>query len=212
MKVPSLFIGLTLLGASAHAAVSSFSTVQFGEVAQIALPKSWTYLDKDVAEHLNTSSEAVGRIAGISISQGDNKILVAANAYDSSGKSKATIRLSVRAGQSPNQQEFRELANQASQTIQEALLPAAKEIADGMLKVPGVKAYKVVGVKIDRNKSLYCALSTFEGDYGGRVVISNTWVCPLGNRTLKLSTSYEKRGQSIYRPTIDYVWQSLSAK
>ena len=81
-----------------------------------------------------------------------------------------------------------------------------------MLKSPGVKSYNVRSVKLDHNNTLYCALFTFEGEYGGRFVIADTWVCPLGNRTLKLSSSYEKRLESVYRPTIDYVWRSLTAR
>lgn len=212
MKVLPLFVVLAVLMPSSQAANSAFVTLQFAEVAKIALPRNWTYLDKQIADHLNTSVEASGRIAGFSIKQGDNKILVAANAYDETGKSKATVRLSVRMGQSPSQDDFRELAKQPPQSIQEALLPAAKETADAILKVPGIKSYKVLGVKLDHNEALHCTLSTFEGDYGGRLVILDTWVCPLGDRTLKLSTSYEKRHQAIYRPTIDYVWRSLSAK
>ena len=212
MKALSLYSALVIFALPSQAANSAFATVQFADVALIALPRSWTYLDKNIAANLNSSSEAVGRIAGISINQGDNKILVAANAYDAAGKSKATVRLSVRAGQSPSQQELRELAKQPTQSIQEALLPAAKETADAMLKVPGIKSYKVVGVKLDYNGMLHCALTTFEADYGSRVVVSDTWVCPLSNRTLKLSTSYEKRNQAIYRPIVDYVWRSLSAK
>lgn len=212
MKALLLFSVLVIPGMPSQAADSSFGTVQFAGIAQIALPRNWTYLDQNVAAHLNTSSEAAGRIAGISVNQGDNKILVAANAYDALGKSKATIRLSVREGQSSSQQEIREFFKQPPRLIQEALLPIAKETADEMLKMPGVKSYKVVGATLAYNGALYCTLSTFEGDYGGRVVISDTWVCPLTNRTLKLSTSYEKQNQAIYRPIVDYVWRSLLSK
>lgn len=207
-----LFSALVVLAMPSQAANSAFATIQFEDVVQLALPRSWIYLDKNVAAHLNTSSEAVGRIVGIPINQGDNRILVAANAYDTTGKSKATLRLSVRAGSSPSQQEFQDFAKQPPQFIQETLLPAAKETADAMLKVSGINSYKVIGVKLDYNGKLYCARSTFEADYGGRVVISDTWVCPLSNRLLKLTVSYEKQSQAVYQPTVDYVWRSLSAK
>lgn len=212
MKAISVFSALAILALPSHASNSSFATVQFEGYAKIALPRNWTYLDKNVAAHLNTSSEAAARVAGFSVNQGDNNILVAANARDAKGKSKATVRLSVRLGLSATQEEFLEISKQPHQSIQDALLPAARETADAMLKMPGVKSYRVLGVKLDHNGALRCILSIFEGDYGGRVVISHTWVCPVGNRTLKLSTSYEKQNQAIYWPTIEYIWRSLSAE
>lgn len=213
MKPYHLLFGLWgFLAPPTQAANSSFATVQFGDITQISLPRNWTYLDNEVAGHLNSSSEAMARIAGVYINQGDNKILVAANAYDTAGKSRATLRLSIRAVQCPKQQDLRKLAEQSSQAIQKTLLPAARETADAMEKLPDIKAYKVLGVKIDYNGKLYCTHATFEGDYGGHVVVADTWICPLGDRALKLSTSYERRAQAIYQPTIDYIWRSLSAK
>ncbi len=212
MKSFAIYLGLTLIATSAQAAASSFAPIQFGDVAQIALPRNWTYLDNEVANHLNTSAEAVGHIAGIYIDQGDNKILVAANAFDSAGKTKATLRLSVRGGKTANQLEIRELSKQSPQLVREAAQPEAQDIANSMLRVPSVQTYKVLDVRIDTNGALYCTRFTFEGFYGGRDMLVDTWVCPLGNRTIKLSTSYEKRHQSIYRPTIEYIWRSLSAK
>lgn len=210
MKALALFFVISALALPSRAATSAFATVQFDEFARISLPRNWTYLDKQVADHLNTSSEAIGRIAGLVINQGDNKILVAANAYDENGKTKATVRLSVRMAPSPNQDDFREIARQSPSAIEAALLPSAKETVEAMLKVPGVKSYRIRGVKLDENNALLCTLSSFEGDYGGRWVVSDTWVCPLGDRTIKLSTSYERRLESVYRPTIEYVWRSLT--
>lgn len=212
MKALALINVLAIFAVPCQAANSSFATVEFTDIAQVALPRNWTYLDKNIAAHLNTSSEAVARIAGFSINQDNNKILVSASAYDTTGNSLATIRLSVRTGQSLSQQEFRELANQSPLFIQEALLPAGKEVADAMLRVPGIRSYKVIGAKFDYNGALYCDLLIFEYNHSGRVVISETRTCPFDNRTIKLATSYEKINQAIYQPTINYVWRSLSAK
>jgi hypothetical protein len=211
MNRATLIALASLMSPQSQAANSAFATVQFGEVAQIALPRSWTYMDKQVADHLNTSSEAVGRLSGLTINQGDNKVLVAANARDSKGKTKATIRLSVRMGPSPTQADVRDLAKEPPNAIEGILLPAAKETVDAMLKVPGVTSYRIRGVKIDKNKDMSCTLSSFEGDHGSGLVETDTWVCPLGDRTIKLSTSYHKDVEQIYRPTIEYVWRSLRA-
>ena len=168
-------------------------------------------MDKGVSDHLNTSSEAVANLAGVNIAQGDNKILVAANAYDSQGKSKATLRISLRAAPGVTQAQMREFSTQAQSAIESQLRPSADETAKAMLKVPGVKSYSVRAVKLDQNDSLVCSLSSFEADLGRGPEISDTWVCPLGVSTLKLTTSYEKTSRAIYEATLVRVWRSLKA-
>ncbi|MHB1085655.1 MAG: hypothetical protein ACYCZA_12565 [Thiobacillus sp.] len=211
MKLLLVLIAFIALPAVAQSGRSAFATVRFGEVVQVDLPRNWTYMDKSVADHLNTSSEAVASLAGVTIAQGDNTILVAANAYDGQGKSKATLRISVRAAPGLTQAQMRELSVQPLGTIDSQLRPSAEATVTAMLKVPGVKSYSVREVKIDRNGSLVCMLSSFEGDFGRGPVISATWVCPLGDSTLKLSTSYEKSSQAIYGATLARVWRNLQA-
>ena len=166
-------------------------------------------MDKRIADHMNTSAEAAGNYAGLSIAQGNNEILVAANAYDSQGRSKATLRISSRNAASMTQAQMRELAAQPAPVVQSHLYSAASETAKAMLKMPGVRSYAVRAVKLDRNAVLVCSLFSFEADLGRGPIIADTWVCPLGDRTVKLSTSYEKTSQAIYRPTLDRVWRSL---
>ena len=74
----------------------------------------------------------------------------------------------------------------------------------------GVKSYRTTELRLDTSGSLACLLSQFEGDYGGRVMMSETWVCPTADRTIKLSISYEKVLASIYAPTLVHVRRSLS--
>ncbi len=181
---------------------SAFATVKFGGGVQVDLPRNWTYMDKRVADHMNTSSEATANLTGLSLNQGDNDTLVAANAHDGQGKSKATLRISMRAAPSMSQAQMRELAAAPPSATEEQLRSAADETVKVMLKVPGVRSYAVRTVKLDRNAALVCSLSSFEGEFGRGLVVSDTWVCPLGDRTLKLSTSYEKSSQSIYLPTL----------
>jgi hypothetical protein len=211
MKALLCLLALVTAAAFGQAGKSAFATVTFGNGVQVDLPRNWTYMDKRVADHMNTSSEADANLAGLSVSQGDNEILVAANAYDSQGKSKATLRISVRVAPSMSQAQMRELAAQPSSATEDQLRSVANETVKAMLKVPGVRSYAIRAVKLDRNTALVCSLSSFEGDLGRGLVVSDTWVCPLGDRTLKLSTSYEKGSQSIYLPTLGRVWRSLQA-
>lgn len=208
MKILICLLILVTSTAYGEGGKSAFATVKLRDL-QVDLPRSWTYMDKRVADHMNTSSEAAVNLTGLSLSQGDNEILVAANAYDDQGKSKATLRISLRTAPSMSQAQMRELAAQPASVTEGYLLSAADETVKTMLNVPGVRSYAIRAVKIDRNSELVCSLSSFEGDFGRDIVISNTWVCPLGDRTLKLSTSYQKSLQSIYSPTLDRVWRSL---
>jgi hypothetical protein len=188
---------------------SAFATVRFGEAVQVDLPRSWTYMDKGVSDHLNTSSEAVANLAGVNIAQGDNKILVAANAYDSQGKSKATLRISLRAAPGVTQAQMREFSTQAQSAIESQLRPSADETAKAMLKVPGVKSYSVRAVKLDQNDSLVCSCRASKPISRGRK--SPYMGLPLGVSTLKLTTSYEKTSRAIYEATLVRVWRSLKA-
>lgn len=191
---------------------SAFVFSEFDGDVRIALPRNWKYMDERMADDLNTSSEAAQRLAGHPSSQGDNKVLLAANAYDDHGISRATVRLSMREGPGPSQSELKTLSKQSSEEIEAGLLPVAMETVQMMLKRPGVRSYRVRGVRIDSNPSLWCTLFSFEGEYHGKSIVSDTWHCPLGNRALKLSTSYDQDRESVYRPIVDYMRQSLTVQ
>lgn len=205
----ALFVLAAVAALPCYASNSAFSTVEFGGFVRIALPKSWTYLDENITNHLNTTSEAIGHMAGVPIKQGDNTILVAANAYDSSGKTRATVRLSVRMTKSPTQEDVREFSKWSQQKIEKTLMPVAIETVKSMTGVSGVASYKIRGIKVDQNNSLFCMVYSFEGDHESSPVMSSIWTCPMGDRTLKLTMTYEKRFESIYRPTVEYIWRSL---
>lgn len=191
---------------------SEFATIEFDHFVKVSLPRSWDYLDKNISKHLNATSEAMGQMAGLPIKQGDNKILVAGSAYGSNGKTRATVRLSVRMTTSPTQKDVEEFSNLSPQEIEKTLMPAATETIKAMAGVDGIDSYKIRAIKIDKNNSLFCMLYRFEGSYGGRQVMSNTWVCPMGDRTLKLNFAYEKQFESVYRPTVEYIWRSLAVQ
>ncbi len=95
---------------------SSFAKLQFGETIFLETPRNWTYLNEQVRQHINTGSEAIGQLAGFAIAQGDNQILLAANAFTSFKTPSATLRLSVRHRAGSTQADVQELAtNQRGQ-------------------------------------------------------------------------------------------------
>lgn len=189
---------------------SAFATARFGNAVQVDLPRNWTYLDPVIASHLNTASEATGKIVGLALPQGDNQVLVAANAHDSGGKTRATLRVSVRADQNLTQAHMKEASAMPPAEAATMLRPSADAAVKAMLQVPGVKSYRISELRIDSTGSLICTLSRFEGDFGGRLMISDTWVCPAEGKSIKLSTSYEKALASIYAPILTNVRQTLA--
>ena len=210
MKYSLIVLVLATLAETSSAQHSAFATVRYGDAVQVELPRNWTYMDSAVASHLNTSSEAVAKVVGLTLPQGNNVVLVAANAHDSAGKSKATLRVSMRTEPGLTQAQMRELVRSSPAEIEAMLRPSADETVKAMLQMQGVKSYRVTELRLDTSGALTCSLSRFEGDYGGRLMVSDTYVCPAAARTIKLSISYEKALASIYAPTLANVRRTLS--
>lgn len=214
MKVLAGIVLLLCCAALNHAAESAFITMDLGGIATLAIPKSWTLTDAKISEHTNASSEAAARLGGLEINRGDNRVLVAANAFDSKGNVQATIRLSVSPAPGISQADMRELAALPNEDVQPLLKAQLMQVSEALLNAPGVKSLNVKLARINQNNSLVCMRvgSEFERELQYGVFVSDYWNCPLGNRAIKLSTSYKKDLESIYRPTIEYVWSTLEAR
>lgn len=209
-KIYSLFIFVTLaLGVDGLCLASdggAFAKLNFGGNTYIEIPRNWKYLEENLRKHLNTSGEAVTRLAGFTPNPGENVILIAGNAYTSSRTPSATLRLSVRRGDGPTQVEMRQLAKLSKM---ELLLPVAEETRRVMTGIEGVKSVKVIDTRVATSKGMVCMFFEFETDASEGVKLSQIYVCPLGSRSVKLSTSYRKSEAMMFRPVIEYVWQSL---
>lgn len=187
----------------------AFAKLDFGGNTYIEVPRNWTYLDENLRRHLDTGSEAVTRLAGIAPNPGENIILVAGNAYTSSRTPSATLRLSVRRGDSPTQENMREVAKLPKKELAQLLAPVAEETRRVMVGLDGVKSVKAVDARVASNRGMTCMFFEFETDASDGAKLSQTYVCPLGNRSIKLSTSYRKSEATLFHPVIKYVWQSL---
>lgn len=214
MKVLALIVLLLSFAAPSHAVESAFITMDLGGIARLALPRSWTLTDAKISEQINTSSEAAARLGGLEINRGDNRVLVSANAFDSMGNVQATIRLSVSPAPGLSQADMRELSALTNEEVQPILKSQFMQASEALLNVPGVKSLNVKLTSINQNNSLVCmrVTSEFERDLLYGIFVSDYWICPLGDRAIKLSTSYKKDLESIYRPTIEYVWSTLEAR
>jgi hypothetical protein len=187
---------------------SAFFTREF-EGISISLPKNWRWMDQADSESLNTNSEALGDSVGMAVNQGNNTILVAGNAFDDAKVSVATVRLSVRSASTLSQAELRQALSEPQAEIEREIVGQSEMTATAMQKLPQVKYYEVTGGGLRQNGALVCAWSGFEYDIGKGPTVSDTWVCPVSNRTLKLTTSYAKSRANLFASTVDHIWRSL---
>ena len=219
MSFQKIFSYLTIMVAllvglneTTHAEGSTFAKLDFGGSVYIEAPRNWTYLNDSIKKHINTGSEATVRLAGVSPNNGQNVILIAGNAYTSHRTTSGLFRLSVRYGNSPVQEDMRELAKLPEAEVAQILMPVANLTRKAMLNNKDIKTVKIVSSKVITNNGLVCMFYEFETDLSDGIKLSQTYLCPLGNKAVKLSTSYRKSEASLFRPVVEYIWTSLRVK
>lgn len=190
---------------------SSFAKLQFGETIFLEVPRNWEYSNKQIRQHLDTGSEAVGRLAGFPVAQGDNQILLAANAYTSSKTLSATLRLSVRPGAAPTQADVQEFAKYPKAELNTVFGPMLSETAQLLRSMEGVEYVKALDSRVESNGYINCIFIEFEYAKSDGISLSQSWLCPMGNKAIKLSTSYRKNEAALLKPVIMHVWKSLRA-
>lgn len=195
----------------AHSSDSSFGKIDNGLVS-VEVPKNWTFLDSNMKNHMNNFSEAVAKANNINVNQGNNFILVAANAYTSSNKTAATLRVSIRPGEFPSQEEMKQLTQLSKADIKEVFDPIIAETKKALLSVEGVKSVKVVDSRIAQSKNLTCIFTEIETETTDGIKLFQTYICPAGTNNVKLSTSYRKSERQMFKPILEYVWYSLRIK
>ncbi len=196
-------------GAFAQRAKSTFVRLEFAGVASIEVPRNWKFLDAELRRHLNTSTEATLKISGLSITQGDNHILVAANAYSSNRHPSATLRLSVRFAESPTQAKIREFAQLPRAEQEAAFAPVLAETRRAVLSTGAARSFSVTNRGVAAGAGFLCTMTGFEITYDDGKHANQTYVCPFGDRTVKLTTSYRVSEAHLFRPVAEYVWRSL---
>lgn len=187
---------------------SAFERKAFDRVS-ISLPRNWRWMGASDAQALNTNSEALTESVGVGVGQGNNTILVAGNAFNDARVSVATVRLSVRSGPTIGQAELRDALKEPQEPISQEIREDAEKTAAAMRKLPQMKYDNVTGAALRENGNIVCAWTRFEYDLGKGPTVSDTWVCPVSDRTFKLGTSYEKRRANLFAATVDYVWRSI---
>jgi hypothetical protein len=192
------------VGCFAADGISTFARLQFGNDVSIEVPRNWTFLDMNIRQHLNTYSEAVAKFAGIDVNQGNNQILIAANAYTKNKKPSATVRLSVRVGIFPAQAE-----------IKDADLNELRREAEMSLKrmqgsLPENVGMKLLDVRVERLGAYYSIVTDKQVDYVSGPELDRLDVIYVGSKAYKLNTSYRKSEAWMFEPVIRHIRQSLT--
>ncbi len=188
-------------------AESTFARLQFGNDVSIEVPRNWTFLDPNIRSHLNTYSEAVAKLSGIDVNQGNNQILVAANAYtEQNKKPAATVRLSVRLGNVASQEEVK--AANLGDLRREAESTLDKLQKSGSLPA-SVRGMKLLDVRLEKLGGFYTIVYDKQVNYDSGPEIDRLDVIYLGNKVFKLNTSW-KRDVPMFEPIIRRIRQSLT--
>jgi hypothetical protein len=105
---------------------------------------------------------------------------------------------------------------EAAKASKTELAPIVKEVAESTRKAmmggDGYRSATFVRGEVVSNKSLICFLIEFETDAGDGLKRTQTYICPMGTRNVKLTTSYRKSEAVLFWPVVQYVWQSLAAR
>ena len=190
---------------------STFVTLNFGDDISLAVPSNWKYQDVELSKHINIAADATIRLAGIAQTNIANDVLIAASAYTVHKTSSATLRLSVRSEGQISQAQMKSLTSSSHEDIKKILEPVSKETEKILNSIEGIKAVKKIRAELAYNKNLYCIILEFEISSFDGEKLQQTYVCPIGNKTVKLSTSYRKSERVIFKPVIEYIWLSLLA-
>lgn len=205
----TVLVGIFLLisGAlnNANAENSTFARFRFGSDVSIDVPRNWYFLDENIRKNLNTYSEAVVRLAGITAAQGNNQILIAANAYTTSKKPSATMRLSVRKGEFISQSEVRK----ADPKDLEVMAKYQLEKLNSSLP-DNVKGMSLIGVRIDKLGKYYSIVTEKLVEYTDGVQVDRLDVIYFPNVVYKLNTSYRKNEEWMFKPILKILRESLS--
>lgn len=183
---------------------STFLRLQFGNDVSIEVPRNWKFLNQNTRQNLNTYSEAVAKFAGIDANQGDNQILVAANAYTTDKKPSGTMRLSVRVGSFPSQDEIK-VANPADlrREAEMTLRKLNNTLPDN------VRGMKLLDVRLERLGAYYTIVTDKQVDYVSGPALEKLDVIYVGDKIYKLYTSYRKSEEWMFKPIIRHIRESL---
>lgn len=192
---------------------SVFAKLEFGNEIYIEVPKNWNYLDAFMREHIHVATEAIIKLSGITENKDENLILLSANTFTTFKNPSATFHLNVRRAQTISQIDMHKLVNLSKKELESTFGSAEEGLSKIQKAFDDIRTAKVLNYKIVENKNLACIFSEYEiTKSNDSTYIFQTWICPAGNKFVKLGTTYNKEEANIFKPTIYYIWSTLDIK
>jgi hypothetical protein len=179
---------------------SLFQQHTFAGGITIQIPKNWKVLDTSTTQQLDTNAEAT-----TGITQGNNKILLAANLYLAESVPSATIRLSVRNGPTLTESQFEAIPEAEFQ----AQADNNRTIVERNLQPAG---YSLVMYSECREKLAghTAHTSTYISAEKGRQIVNILSILFLGDRNIKLHTTYDASTGTSTKATVNRIRSSLT--
>lgn len=183
---------------------SKFQRHTLSDGITVQIPNNWQLLSSDTTSQLDTNTEVV-----TGTKQGNNKILIAANCYTNTKKASATMRISVRYGPCSTQQD---IANIPESRIVDDFKSNLRLVKDMLRKVDPTADMEIVSIR-KRNFSGYISIEAkhIVVDSGVRK-LQTLNIVNLGNRRIKIMTTYALAQESLLKLTVSHIEDSITIR
>jgi hypothetical protein len=172
----------------------------------IKLPKHWQILESQLMNQIDTNTEIY-----TGIGQGNNQILIAANYYEDRTKvPAASARVSLRIKQTASQSDIAAMSQaqldaEANQAYQVALAAIIKS-GD---KITKITPYNMVK---DTISGFIAMRSDYQEIKANHISNVSVYLVCLGNKIIKVTLSFNEAKESLLKPTIDEIKNSIQVK
>lgn len=198
--VPSLL--LCTLNAS-ESNPSMFQSYKLKHGISIKLPRQWRILESQLMQQIDTNTEVL-----TGIGQGNNDIVIAAN-YDDIrvAGAAATARVSVRTKQTSSQADIEAMSqvdlDVAANEGHKAALAALCKSGNTSIQIT---PYRMIKERLADYVALRADYQEINPTHKMNVSIYTVF---LGNRSIKVTLSYDAAKTSLLQPTIDEIKKSV---
>lgn len=191
---------------------NSFIVLQVESGFSIHWPRDWENADPKTNKTINTSTDAILRMSGLHNKWGQNVILISSSYKSEIGGRVASLRLSVRPDKSASQNNMKEIKNLSRQELSEIMAPIFQQTENLIKKQFNPISYVEVNYGLVDSQNLTCFYHESEVVYRHSPNDPRRhllYVCPIEKNLVKIMGTYNIRWKHLFRPIIEYVWQSL---
>lgn len=207
MNSAILLLQLSLITLALFAQKGNFVSLRFPSGIQLDVPRNWTFLNDNIKNAIQASSEAMIDLTNSTFPKAEQNILVAANGYSTLKEAAATLRLSTRKIETLSQREVLDLSESEinefgiEQKKQITRLLSAQDpgasIKWHFVKLQRINGLGVITMQYTRTSSKHLSF---------RVQID---MIPDSRRLITLTTSFYEDERILWNPIIERVRYSL---